>query len=106
MPCRTDDWDIPAKETRNGLTIDRLEAALCGILTVLEKEERIFSLDDVDWDEAGISRKAVDTWWKRHKKEDKARRAREEAAKRKNELKKIALGKLTAEELEVLGIKL
>lgn len=106
MPCRTDDWDTPAKETRNGLTIDKLEAALCGILTVLEKEERIFSLDDVDWDEAGVSRKAVDTWWKRHKKEDEDRRVREEAAKRKNELKKIALGKLTAEELEVLGIKL
>jgi hypothetical protein len=106
MPCRTDDWDTPAKETRNGLTIDQLEAALCGILTVLEKEERIFGLDDVDWDEAGVSRKAVDTWWKRHKKEDKTRRAHEEAAKRKNELKKIALGKLTAEELEVLGIKL
>ena len=106
MPCRTNDWDTPAKETRNGLTIDKLEAALCGILTVLEKEERIFSLDDVDWDEAGVSRKAVDTWWKRHKKEDESRRVREEATKRKNELRKVALGKLSAEELEVLGIKL
>jgi len=106
MPCTDGGYDTPAKETRNGLTIDQLEAALCGILTVLEKEERIFSIDDVDWDEAGVTRKAVEAWWKRHKKEDEARRIREEATKRKNELKKIALGKLTAEELEVLGIKL
>ena len=106
MPCRDDGWDKPAKETRHGLDISALEAVLCGILTVLEKEERIFSLDDVDWDEAGVKRKAVETWWKRHKVADEARRTREEAAKRKNELKKIAIGKLTAEELEVLGIKL
>ena len=106
MPCRTDDWDTPKKETRNGLTIGQLEAALCGILTVLEKEERIFSLDDVDWDEAGVSRKAVDTWWKAHKREDKARRKREAEEARKASLRKIAIGKLTAEELEVLKIRL
>ena len=105
MPCRTDDWDTPKRETRNGLSIDQLEAALCGIFTVLEKED-FFGLNAVDWAEAGVSRKSVDAWWKRHKKEDEARRKREEAAKRKNELRKVALGKLSAEELEVLGIKL
>lgn len=106
MPCTDGGYDTPAKETRHGLTIDHLEAALCGILTALEKEDRIFGLDDIDWDEAGVKQKAVETWWKRHKKEDEARRVREETEKRKSALKKIAIGKLTTEELEVLGIKL
>ena len=106
MPCRDGGYDTPAKETRNGLTIDQLEAALCGIFTVLEIADRSFDLDDVDWKEAGVSRKSVEAWWKRHKKEDAARLAREAAAKRKDDLRKIAIGKLSAEELEVLGINL
>jgi hypothetical protein len=86
------------------LTIDQLEAALCGIFTVLEKED-FFGLNAVDWKEAGIARKSVEAWWKSHKKEDAVRRAREAAAKRKDDLRKIAIGKLSPEELEVLGIK-
>ena len=110
MPCRDGGYDAPTKETRNGLTIGQLEAALCGIFTVLEARGDGMNIDPwlslVDWEEAGVSRKSVEAWWKRHKKEDEARRVREEATKRKNELRKVALGKLSAEELEVLGIKL
>jgi hypothetical protein len=87
-----------------------LEAAMCGILTVLEASASGQSLDYllgyVDWKEAGVKRKTLETWWKKHKKQDEERRAREAATKSKEELRKIAIGKLTADELQVLGIKL
>jgi len=110
MPCSDGgpSWGSE-KETRNGLTIDQLEAALCGIFTALEKVDPVgFDkwLLAVDWKEAGVKRGQVESWFKRHKKEDEARHKREAAAKRKDELKKVAIGKLTAEELEVLGIRL
>ena len=110
MPCSDGgpSWGSE-KETRNGLTIDQLEAALCGIFTVLEARGDGMDIDPwlslIDWKEAGVSRKSVEAWRKRHKKEDEARRAREAAAKRKDELRKIAIGKLSPDELEVLGIK-
>ena len=65
-----------------------------------------FFLDTVDWKECGVKRKTVEMWWRKHKEEDEARRLREEAENRKKDLRKIAIGKLTPEELEVLGIKL
>lgn len=109
MPCRSDGWDMPETTKRNGLDIDQFEASLCAVFTVLEAMNDAALdqlLDKVDWKEAGVKRGHVEAWWKRHKREDEDRRIREADAKRKNELKKIALGKLTAEELEVLGIKL
>ena len=112
MPCRTDDWDEPRvrKEVRHGMDIGSFEAVLCGILTAAENGISVLGptglLDNVDWKEAGVKRKTVETWWKNHKAEDEERRAREAAERRKAELRKVALGKLTAEELEVLGIKL
>ena len=83
-----------------------LEASMCGILTQLEKEGCLaLWLERVDWAEAGVKRKTLEMWWKKHKKEDEARRDREAAAKRKDDLRKIAIGKLSPDELEVLGIK-
>jgi hypothetical protein len=115
MPCRVDDEDWkPRKETRHGMDIADFEATLCGVFTAAE--EGAFAptvvggvdglLDVIDWKEAGVKRKTVEAWWKRHKAEDAARLARESAERRKAELRKVAIGKLTAEELEVLGIKL
>jgi hypothetical protein len=79
---------------------------MCGLLTQLEKEGVIdLWLSSVDWAEAGVKRKTLEMWWKKHKKEDAARLAREAAAKRKDDLRKIAIGKLSPDELEVLGIK-
>jgi hypothetical protein len=83
-----------------------LEASMCGLLTQLEKEGCLaLWLERVDWAEAGVKRKTLEMWWKKHKKEDEARRDREAAAKRKDDLRKIAIGKLSPDELEVLGIK-
>ena len=110
MPCRVDDEDWkPRKETRQGLNIEDFEAVLCGILTAAGKGIHVAGptglLDNIDWKEAGVKRKTVEAWWKRHKAEDAARLARESAERRKAELRKVAIGKLTAEELEALGIK-
>lgn len=105
MPCR-DVWDIPTKETRHGMTIDHFEATLCGIFTLFEKEGEIdWWLERVNWKEAGVKRKTVEIWWKKHKEEDAERRAYEEAKKRKEELKAHALSKLTEAERIALGLK-
>lgn len=109
MPCRSDGWDTPETPKRNGLDIDQFEASLCAVFTVLEAmndTELNQLLDKVDWKEAGVKRGHVEAWWTRHKREDENRRKREAAEKRKAELRKVALGKLTPEELDVLGIRL
>jgi hypothetical protein len=114
MPCRVDDEDWkPRKETRHGMDIESFEATLCGVFTAAE--EGAFAptvvgglaglLDVIDWKEAGVKRGHVEAWWKSHKKEDETRRAREAAEKRKADLRKIAIGKLSPDELEALGIK-
>jgi PAS domain-containing protein len=109
MPCR-DDWSdrIPREETRHGMTISDFEAALCGILTAAQQGILIGRddalLDLVDWQEAGVTRKKVNAWWRQHQKEDEQRRAREAAEQRKAQLKESALSKLTAEERAALGL--
>ena len=106
MPCRSDGWDTPEKEQRNGLDIGQFEATLCGIFTLFEKEGEIdWWLDRVNWKEAGVKRGHVEAWWTRHKKADEDRRKREEAARRKEELKAHALSKLTEAERIALGLK-
>lgn len=112
MPCR-DVWDdTPTKETRHGMTIDHFEATLCGIFTEAEARAKRTGYDElglllshVNWKEAGVKRKTVEIWWKKHKEEDAERRAYEEAKKRKEELKVSAMSKLTEAELIALGLK-
>ena len=111
MPCRTDGWDEPVKprkETRHGMDIADFEAVLCGILTAASEGILVGRVDGlmdvVDWKEAGVSRKTVEAWWKRHQKEDADRRAREAAEQRRTALKQSALKKLTAEERAALGL--
>ena len=107
MPCRDGGYEDEVRVSRESVTEHRmLEASMCGLLTQLEKEGVIdLWLSSVDWVEAGVKRKTLEMWWKKHKKEDEARLAREAAAKRKDDLRKIAIGKLSPDELEVLGIK-
>ena len=107
MPCRDGVYEDEVRVSRESVTEHRmLEASMCGLLTQLEKEGCLaLWLERVDWVEAGVKRKTLEMWWKKHKKEDEARRDREAAAKRKDDLRKIAIGKLSPDELEVLGIK-
>lgn len=109
MPCRDfeDDRNVLTNGERKELKM--LEAAMCGILTVLENHAAVPPIDEVfafvDWKEAGVSRAELERWWYVHKAADAVRRAREEAERVKAELKKSALDKLTDEEKQALGLK-
>lgn len=92
MPCRVEEDHELCKETRHGMTIDHFEAVLCGLFTVMEKApitgENMLDLwlSDVDWKEAGVQRREVKTWWRKHKAEDTRRRMAETAERRNAEL--------------------
>ena len=110
MPCMDGGYNDEVRVSQESVTEHKmLEAVLCGILTAAGKGIHVAGptglLDNIDWKEAGVKRKTLEQWWKKHKKEDEARRVREAAAKRKDDLRKIAIGKLTPEELAALGIK-
>ena len=106
MPCRVDDYSTRyVTETRHGMTIADFEAVLCGLFTETEADGELFLwLGAVDWAEVGVSRKTVEAWWEAHKKEDERRRAKEAAEKIKEQKRKAALAKLTAEDRKVLGL--
>jgi len=109
MPCR-DDWGPVSSGVtkRHGMTIEDFEAVLCGVLTAVDKGILIGRsdalMDVVDWKEAGVKRRVVETWWKKHQAEDTERRAREFAERKRADLRAAALGKLTDEERAALGI--
>lgn len=111
MPCRDPmDWDVtPHRVERHGMDLADFEAALCGVFTAAEEGAVVGGLegllDVVDWKEAGVQRRVVKTWWRKHKAEDEARRAREAEEMRTAVLKAAALSKLTAEERAALGLK-
>jgi hypothetical protein len=110
MPCSDGGWSDEVRVTRDDVAEhNMLEASMCGILTAFENklgvDELNKVLDLVDWEEAGVKRRTLGLWWKKHKAKDVERRAREEAARRKEELKASGLSKLTPEEKVALGIK-
>jgi hypothetical protein len=110
MPCSDGGWSDEVRVTRDDVAEhNMLEASMCAILTALEDRFKDGSLnqllDMVDWEEAGVKRRTLGLWWKKHKAKDAERRVREEAARRKEELKVSALSKLTEEEKVALGIK-
>ena len=107
MPCNdgSNSWGVVERPTRHGLDIDDFEAVLCGVFTELDIEGELYLwLGDIDWKEVGVSRAEVETWWTAHKKEDEARRDREQAERDKKALKASALAKLTDDEKKVLGL--
>lgn len=104
MPCLTYD-PITSERHVQEITKERnnFEAALCAVLTVCEKEN-INVIDMIDYAEAGITKKQVESWWEEHKEKDAIRRKTEREAKRKEELKQQALKKLSPAERKALGI--
>ena len=98
MPCSDGGPSREYVEMENGI-----RASWCAILAVLEKSDQLDSiLNTCDWAEAGVTKAEVLGWWAHHKREDAQRLAWDEADRRKSELKKQALGKLSAEEREAL----
>lgn len=101
MPCGSFDDD---RVSEMGKELVRLEAMLCAVLTAAEKIPVFDSLlEAVDWEEAGIQKRTLLAWWRRHKKEDRARKRREKWEKKRKRVAKRALSKLTLEEQEALG---
>jgi hypothetical protein len=108
---------------------ERAEAMLCAVLNILETCTVQKSVDPstsntafrnvlgmIDWQEAGVSRKALESWWKEHKELDRQRRIREEKARnaavgvaakkaREKAAREAALAKLTEADRKALGLK-
>lgn len=115
MPCRSDDFQPSPEVTYNGLTGAKLEAALCGVLTVLDSRSRVGAtpnvgnligniFNEVDWIEAGVTKGEVVQWWMRHKKADDARKEQESRDRLAYAARASALAKLTPEERKLLGL--
>lgn len=102
MPCTVD------TSYEDGLERRRMRAALCAILTCMEKHGDAAYLTnflkDVDWNEAGITREWLVGWWAEHRRADEARRERERAEADRVATAKAAVAKLTAEERRALGL--
>ena len=102
MPCRVD-YDTLSDEERGSPEL--LKAAMCAILTTLTRQQTLAAvLKDTDWEEAGVSEEEVLGWWKRHQREDAARRIREAAAKEMKAVRRQAVAKLSAAERKALGL--
>ena len=116
MPCRDYYDDHPEQyfkdRTKPALRkqISFAESALCAALTALQHVDGLVetitpkSGDFYDWlnfQEAGITKKDLLAWHKRHQVLDKRHRAEELEKK----LRENALAKLTPEEKKALGLK-
>ncbi len=96
MPCYTPPPTIEQMNESGRLASTQLEAVLCGIIS--HHGQNI--LIGLDYEEIGVPDETVNRWWVRHKKEDDARRAREEAQRKKQEV----INTLTPEQKEALGL--
>lgn len=101
MPCRNDGYECETVY----YDISRLEAMLCGLLSVIEGNNQLESvLKKVDCREAGIKNNDIIDFWTEHKKKDKLRKEREAKEKARETAKKKALSKLTVKEKKLLNL--
>lgn len=106
MPCR-DEWAEEQDRKAAFRELAMVRASLCAVLTFIEGDKSAFDamLKDIDWKEAGVSKREFLAWWEDHKVEDAMRRKQEAAERRAKEIRKAALAKLTPEEKKILGVK-
>lgn len=102
MPCSDGGY-----ATRPGPTEPDYEAMLCGVLTFLEAQP-VPVIDDVlenlDYDEIGVSKHKFKSWWNRHKQLDKERREREAEQLRMDKIRRETLAGMTDEQKRALGL--
>lgn len=98
MPCYT----APEPPSREEILSAKMPAVLCALAAHLGEDEII---KIVDWREAGVTAIEFRDWWRLHQKRDQQRRAAEDEARRRAELKAAAVAKLTPEERAALGLK-
>lgn len=98
MPCRDfrdDDRVIIQENTKK---IDKLTRFLCGVMTQLQDRGISINMSENDL-------KGLREWWEQHQEQDRKRLAAEEAARKRKELRKSGLSKLTKAEKSALGIR-
>ena len=105
------DWDDSLEMDRLRKDKAFLEASLCATLTACENMKNYMSndfswslFDWIDYEKAGIKKEELTGWWGNHKKKDLVRKQREAAEKEKQDLKSVALSKLSQKEREALGL--
>ena len=78
---------------------------LCAVFKVLEHQGNLIqTLQKADWKEAGVSLESTLQWWERHKRDDKARKAAEQAAAKRKRERHEALMSLTPRQRKALGL--
>jgi hypothetical protein len=98
MPCT--DGGVPYPPSREELLDKKVPSAmLCALLSVGLPSGM---LEQIDWDEAGITRAEFTEWWQRHRAQDVVRRAAEQRTREREELRRLAEAKLTPEELAAI----
>lgn len=95
MPCRdyNDDWGITNQRTQERL--DNVTRLLCAVLQSTDKRGITTQLYNIE---------GLEDWWEDHKHRDKIRKQAEAKQRKQEQLKENALGKLTKEEKEALGL--
>ena len=90
MPCYDNGYNYNSKYDPDAYAvralrkrIERLEACLCGVMTVNPK-----IVDKIDWKEVGITKEQHMAWWKRHQEEDAIRVAKEKKKAKKKVVRK------------------
>lgn len=85
MPCSdgNPEWNgrYPSEMKATKEKLAKVEAFLCGVMTVLEKTKNITSvLNLIDYKEGGFKMAEFEEWWIEHKREDETRRENEKKA--------------------------
>ena len=101
MPCYDHrDYDTNHAYDYTARRLAFFEAIAC----MLMKHVSDGQLTKQDFKNAGVTREAVDAWWKKHRAADAERITREKEAARIDKLKVTARNKLTKDEREALGL--
>ena len=101
MPCYDHrDYDTNHAYDYTAKRLAFFEAIAC----MLMKHVSDGQLTKQDFKNAGVTREAVDTWWKKHREEDARRIAQENEAARIEKIRISAINKLTKDEREALGL--
>lgn len=105
MGCRSDGYPEPDL----GQQLTDTERMLCACLQFIEltgKYSELLGMSRQYWldHDLGSSCFKLSSWWEQHKLEDEARKQSEKEAAELQQIRKIAISKLTSLEKQVLGI--
>ena len=103
MPC----YDGGEDRYTSGHLVDYTARRLAffeAVACMLMKHVSDGQLTKQDYKNAGVTREAVDAWWKQHREEDAIRFAEEKEEARIEKIRTNAINKLTKDERFALGL--